>query len=97
VTLKKVGDGVKHRPVTFSQAASHREAIVRTTSKKSRAAARPYRPSALTWVDFLVIVAIVMTFAAMASTTIGHATQVVAADPDLTKARIRLAIGAPWD
>ena len=41
--------------------------------RKSRATARPFRPYALTWIDFLVIGAIALTFLAIASTTIGHA------------------------
>ena len=78
--------------------------------RNSRTAARPFRPHALTWIDFLVIAAIVLTFAVIASTTISHAkakttddpptfsTEVgqVADDPGLIKARIRLAIGHPW-
>ena len=80
------------------------------TRKKSRAAARPYRPAALNWIDFLVIGAIVLTFAAFATTAIGRAkaltvddpptfsTEIghVADDPDLIKAKIRLAVGPPW-
>lgn len=80
------------------------------TRKKSRAAVRPYRPSALNWIDFLVIGAIVLTFAAFASTTIGRAkastvddpptysTEMghVNDDPGLIKAKIRLAVGHPW-
>jgi hypothetical protein len=83
---------------------------VNITSKKSRTMARPYRPSALTWIDFLMIAAIILTFAVIASTTISHAkakttddpptfsTQIgqVADDPGLIKAKIRLAIGHPW-
>ena len=38
--------------------------------RKSRATARPFRPYALTWIDFLVIGAIALTFLAIASTTI---------------------------
>ena len=41
--------------------------------RKSRATARPFRPYALTWIDFLVIGAIALTFLAIASTTVGHA------------------------
>mgnify|MGYP003350068843 CR=1 FL=1 len=41
--------------------------------RKARATARPFRPDALTWIDFLVIGAIALTFLAIASTTIGHA------------------------
>ena len=41
--------------------------------RKSRATARPFRPYALNWIDFLVIGAIALTFLAIASTTIGPA------------------------
>lgn len=79
--------------------------------RNSRTAARPFRPQALTWIDFLVIAAIVLTFAAIASTTASRAKasdnndpptfateigQHVSDDPGLIKARIRLAIGSPW-
>jgi len=75
-----------------------------------RTVARPYRPQALGWIDFLVIAAIILTFAVIVSTTVSHAkasthntaptysTEVshVADDPGLIKAKIRLAIGSPW-
>jgi len=78
--------------------------------RTSRTAARPFRPNALTWIDFLVIGAIALTFAAIASTTVSRAkasdhydpptfaTEVgqSPADAGLIKARIRLAVGAPW-
>lgn len=78
--------------------------------RKPRTTARPFRPYALTWVDFLVIAAIALTFIAIASSTISHAkasdyndpptfaaeTGHVADDANLIKARIRLAIGKPW-
>ncbi|MPZ30780.1 MAG: hypothetical protein GEV13_07245 [Rhodospirillales bacterium] len=78
--------------------------------RKSRTTARPFRPGALTWIDFLVIGAIAFTFIAIASTTISHAkasdyndpptfsTEVghTPGDADLIKARIRLAVGGPW-
>lgn len=38
-----------------------------------RTTARPFRPYALTWIDFLVIAAIALTFLVIASTTISHA------------------------
>ena len=38
--------------------------------RKPRTTARPFRPDALTWIDFLVIGAIALTFIAIASTTI---------------------------
>ncbi len=77
---------------------------------KPRTTARPFRPDALTWIDFLVIAAIALTFIAIASTTISHArasdhndpptfaTEVgyAAGDGSLIKARIRLAVGGPW-
>ena len=44
-----------------------REPIVK---RKPRTTARPFRPNALTGIDFLVIGAIVLTFVAIASTTI---------------------------
>jgi hypothetical protein len=79
--------------------------------RKQRTAARPFRPDALTWIDFLVIGAIALTFFAIAGTTVSRAkasdyndpptfsTEVgrTAGDPDLIKARIRLAVGAPWN
>ena len=49
--------------------------------RKARATARPFRPDALTWVDFLVIGAIVLTFLAIASTTIGHARATATLEP----------------
>ena len=76
----------------------------------ARTTARPFRPEALTWVDFLVIAAIFLTFAVIVSTTVSHAkasdhkdpptfsTEVsqIGDDPSLIKAKIRLAIGKPW-
>ena len=78
--------------------------------RKPRTTARPFRPDALTWIDFLVIAAIALTFIVIASTTISHAK---ASDynesvewpsevghtgnADLIKARIRLAVGGPWN
>ena len=78
--------------------------------KKPRTTARPFRPEALTWIDFLVIAAIALTFIAIAGTTISNAKASEYNDPptfstevghttgntDLTKARIRLAVGGPW-
>ena len=49
--------------------------------RKARAATRPFRPDALTWIDFLVIGAIALTFIAIASTTIGHARTPSTLDP----------------
>jgi len=85
--------------------------------RKSRTTARPFRPDALNWIDFLVMGAIALTFIVIASTTISHAkasTYTKAAtyndpptfsmdsgrngsDADLIKARIRLAVGGPWN
>jgi hypothetical protein len=84
------------------------EAIVETTSKSRTIAQR--RRSALNWIDFLVIAAIVLTFAAIVTTTLGRArasthnhsssvsTEISQAplDSALIKARIRLAAGGPW-
>ena len=77
--------------------------------RKSRTTARPFRPDALNWIDFLVMGAIALTFIAIASTTVSHAKASDYNDPptfatetgqnvsaDLIKARIRLAVGAPW-
>ena len=41
--------------------------------RKSRTTARPFRPDALNWIDFLVMGAIALTFVVIASTTISHA------------------------
>ena len=79
--------------------------------RNSRTTARPFNPNALTWIDFLVIGAIALTFVVIAGTTISHAkakdsydpptfaaeTRHATDDPDLIKARIRLSIGAPWN
>lgn len=79
--------------------------------RKPRTTARPFRPDALTWIDFLVIGAIALTFVAIASTTISRAKASDYNDPptfsteagrsvsdaDLIKARIRLANGGPWN
>ena len=79
--------------------------------RKSRTTARPFRPDALNWIDFLVMGAIALTFIAIASTTVrgakasdyndpptfstevGHSIS----DADMIKARIRLAVGGPWN
>jgi hypothetical protein len=73
--------------------------------RKSRTTARPFRPDALTWIDFLVMGAIALTFIAIASTTISHAKASDYDDPptfsvdtgrssaaDLIKARIGIAL-----
>ena len=78
--------------------------------RSPRTAVRPFRPQALGWVDFLVIAAIILTFAVIVSTTVSHAkaknpkdpptfsTEVsqTGSDQSLIKAKIRLAIGSPW-
>ncbi|WP_421999081.1 hypothetical protein [Reyranella sp.] len=88
------------------------------TDNKPRSAVRPYRRPMLTWIDFLVIAAIILTAAAIVSSTVGRAraaesvstraaitydpptysTEVgqISDDPGLIKAKIRLAVGAPW-
>jgi hypothetical protein len=79
--------------------------------RKSRTTARPFRPDALNWIDFLVMGAIALTFIAIASTTVSRAkasdyndpptfsteTGRNVSDADLIKARIRLAVGSPWN
>jgi hypothetical protein len=79
--------------------------------RKPPPTARPFRPDALTWIDFLVMGAIALTFIVIASTTISHAKASDYNDPptfstavghtpgdaDLIKARIRLAVGGPWN
>ncbi len=78
--------------------------------RNPRTAARPFRPQALGWIDFLVIGAIILTFAVIVSTTVSHAkasnhnneptfsseVSQIGNDPSLIKAKIRLAIGQPW-
>ena len=82
-------------------------------TNKPRAIARrhPNRLS-LNWIDFLVIAAVILTFAAIVSTTVSRArasthngvsspefsseVSQVRDDPGLIKAKIRLAAGAPW-
>ncbi|MBV8187191.1 MAG: hypothetical protein JOY64_00955 [Alphaproteobacteria bacterium] len=81
-----------------------------TTVNRTPIAHRRSR-SSLTWVDFLVIAAIIVTFAAIVSTTVGRArastynnitpsvsTEIGDAhiDSSLIKARLRLATGGPW-
>ena len=79
--------------------------------RKSRPTVRPFRPDALNWIDFLVMGAIALTFLAIASTTVSRAkasdyndpptfsTEVghTPANADMIKARIRLAVGGPWN
>jgi hypothetical protein len=89
----------------------HCEAIVNTTANRTRTIAQRRSRSSLTWVDFLVIAAIIVTFAAIVSTTVGRArastynttvpsysTEIGDAhiDSGLMKARLRLAAGGPW-
>lgn len=74
---------------------------------KARAIVRRRRRPSLTWIDFLVIAATILTFAAILDATLGRAkaspprsvqaielqTARLPDDPGLVKARIRLAIG----
>lgn len=74
--------------------------------RKPRTTARPFRPDALTWIDFLVMGAIALTFMAIASTTISRAKASDTSDPptfsmdtghsvsdgDLIKAKIGVAL-----
>jgi hypothetical protein len=80
--------------------------------KSEAGTTRRYSRPLLTWIDFLVIAAIILTFAAIVSTTVGRARasthnvvsaptfsseiSQIPADPNLIKAKIRLAIGGPW-
>jgi large-conductance mechanosensitive channel len=82
------------------------------TDKPETVARRRYNTLALTWIDFLVIAAIILTFAAIVTTTLGRAkaathktgstpefsTEIGQSyeTPNLLKARIRLAAGGPW-
>jgi hypothetical protein len=89
----------------------HCEATVNSTTNTTPTIVPRRSRSALTWVDFLVIVAIVITFAAIVSTTVGRArastyntttpglTEISEAhmDSGLIKARLRLATGGPWN
>ena len=80
------------------------------TTNKSRTIAHRRR-SSLNWIDFLVIAAIIITFAAIVTTTLGRArastynsyppsfsgaVSQAPSDPGLIKARMRLAQGGPW-
>ena len=108
MTLKLCGDERTGSRVIFSELIGTREAIMEATSKSRTIAHR--RRSSLNWIDFLVIVAIILTFAAIVTTTLGRArastynyspdvsTNVsqAPADASLIKARIRLASGGPW-
>ena len=83
-----------------------------STNKTQVIARRRHSRLSLTWIDFLVIAAIILTFAAIVSTTVSRAkasthngasspefsTEVsqVREDPGLIKAKIRLAAGALW-
>ena len=83
-----------------------------STNKSQAIARRRHSRLSLTWIDFLVIAAIILTFAVIVSTTVSRAkasthnsasspefsTEVsqIQDDPGLIKAKIRLAAGAPW-
>ncbi|HYX02523.1 MAG TPA: hypothetical protein VE963_10575, partial [Reyranella sp.] len=71
MTLKMHGDDGIGSRVIFSELIGTREATVETTSKSRTIAHR--RRSALNWIDFLVIAAIILTFAAIVTTTLGRA------------------------
>ena len=74
---------------------------------KARAIVRRRRRPSLTWIDFLVIAATILTFAAILDATLGRAkasppqsaqvlelqTARLPDDPGLVRARIRLAAG----
>jgi hypothetical protein len=80
---------------------------VESSTNKTRTIARRHSRLSLTWIDFLVIAAIVLTFAAIVSTTVSRAkasthhsasspafsTEVsqIQDDPGLIKARIGIA------
>ena len=82
------------------------------TNKSRTIARRRHSRLSLTWIDFLVIAAIVLTFATIVSTTVSRAkasthnsasspefsseVSQVQDDPGLIKAKLRLAAGAPW-
>jgi hypothetical protein len=53
--------------VLVTREVAKRKALVK---RKSRTMTHPYRPKALTGIDFLVVAAIALTFVAIASTTI---------------------------
>ncbi len=79
---------------------------------RPKAIARSDRRLALTWLDFLVIAATMLTFGAVLIANIPNAKSSVRTgvlptdgpieigqlpnDPDLVRARIRLANGGPW-
>jgi len=83
-----------------------------STNKTQTIARRRHSRLSLTWIDFLVIAAIILTFAAIVGTTVSRAkalthngaslpkfsTEVsqLPDDPGLIKAKLRLAAGAPW-
>jgi hypothetical protein len=92
---------------------------VKPPTDRPKAIARSGRRLALTWLDFLVIAATVLTFGAvlMANIPNGKATMRSSVqpstdepveigqlrndsqlpnDPDLVRARIKLALGGPW-
>jgi hypothetical protein len=85
---------------------------VKPSTDRPKAIARTDRRLALTWLDFLVIAATVLTFGAvlMANIPNGKATMRTSVqpseapveigqlpdDPNLVRARIRLALGGPW-
>ena len=82
------------------------------TNRPRAIARRRHSRLSLEWIDFLVIGAIILTFAAIVSTTVSHArasthngvsspqfsseVSQIRDDPGLIKAKIRSAAGAPW-
>jgi len=54
-----------------------------TTNKPRTVARRRHSRLSLTWIDFLVIAAIILTFAAIVSTTLGRARASTHDDPSL--------------
>jgi hypothetical protein len=82
------------------------------TNKARTIARRRHSRLSLTWIDFLVIAAIILTFAVIVSTTVSRArasthngvsspefssdVSQIPDDPGLIKAKIRLAAGGPW-
>jgi hypothetical protein len=94
---------------TFQPVATHkvREAIVKYGQNKSRAAVQARRKASLTWVDMLVVAAVILTAAAIIDTTVARAKaapspstgiswetgNLLNDDPGLVRARVRLATG----
>ena len=85
---------------------------MKPSTDRPMAIARNSRKLALTWLDFLVIAATVLTFGAVLIANIPNGTTLMRTgvlptdgpveisqipnDPDLVRARIKLANGGPW-